>query len=460
LSLDGNGEATAPPDEQPLRDELYSIDQLDRHAKTLADWHEITVGRSRGPDLLLPRLSSNETLLREAYGLVADAVKRGRRITPAAEWFLDNYHLIEDQIRTARRHLPRGYSRELPQLKNGPYAGYPRAYAIALELISHVDGRVDAERLQAFVASYQSVTHLQLGELWAIPIMLRLALLENLRRVVVRVAAGRRDREQAAHWIDRMLEVAAKTPAEVVLVLAEMIRDDPPLTTAFIAEFASRMQGQGAALIFPITWLEHRVAEQGQTVETIFQQASQNQAADQVSIGNSIGSLRFLGAMEWRDFVETMSGVEQILRTDPAGVYASMDFATRDQYRHAVEQIARHSPLAEDAVAQRAVELARDFAVSDVSVRNNGKGDHRKSHVGYFLVGPGRRALERAADLRPSLGTSLRRFGCRFPLTIYSGSIVLVTAMVTGFVYWWMADHGAGHWSLAIFGILVFACAS
>jgi len=460
LSLDGNRGWSSQSDEQPLRDELYSVDQLDRHAKTLAGRHEVTVGRSRGPDHLLPRLSANEALLRDAYGLVSDAVKRGRRITPAAEWFLDNYHLIEDQIRTARRHLPQGYSRELPQLRNGPYAGYPRVYAIALELISHVDGRVDAENLRAFVASYQSVTHLQLGELWAIPIMLRLALLENLRRVVARVAEGRRDRERAGHWIDRMLEVAATTPAQVVLVLADMVKENPPLSTAFIAEFASRMQGQGAALIFAITWLEHRVAEQGQTIETIFQQASQSQAADQVSIGNSIGSLRFLGAMEWRDFVETMSGVEHILRTDPAGVYPSMDFATRDYYRHAVEQIARHSPIGEDEVARRAVELAREFTVADRGLEDGGPSESRKFHVGYFLVGQGRRTLERAAALRATLGTSLRWLGGRFPLPIYIGSIVLTTALVTALALLWAARHGLGHWGLAILGILFCVCVS
>ncbi len=389
LLLDGDGGFSWQSEEPPLRDELFSVDQLDRHAKILASWHEVKVRGGRGSNRLLPRLAENEELLREASGLVTDAVKLGRRITPAAEWFLDNYHLIEEQIRTARRHLPRGYSRELPQLTNGPSAGYPRAYAIALELISHVDGRVDAESLRVFVAAYQSVTPLRLGELWAIPIMLRLALLENLRRVVVRVAAGRRDRERATHWIDRMLDVAAKAPAEVVLVLAEMVKENPPLSTSFIAEFASRMQGQGTALIFPITWLEQRVAEQGQTIETIFQQASQSQAADQVSIGNSIGSLRFLAAMEWRDFVEAMSGVEQILRTDPARVYASMDFVTRDEYRHAVEEIARQSPRTEEEVAQQAVELARNQLARGPDGNGDAQpGASRTTHVGYYLGGP------------------------------------------------------------------------
>ncbi|HEY1922661.1 MAG TPA: glucoamylase family protein, partial [Tepidisphaeraceae bacterium] len=455
-SADGNGELSAEVEEAPLRDELYSVDQLDRYAKTLAGWHEVSAVGSRGSDRLLPRLSDNERLLREAYELVTEGIALGRRITPAAEWFLDNYHLIEDQVRTARRHLPRGYSRELPRLMNGPSAGYPRAYVIALELISHGDGRVDAETLRAFVGSYQSVTPLRLGELWAIPIMLRLALLENLRRVVARVAAGRRERERAAYWIDRMLEVAASAPANVVLALADMVKENPPLTTAFIAEFASRIQGQGQALVFPITWLEQRVAEQGQTIEMAFQQASQHQAADQVSIGNSIGSLRFLGATDWRDFVETMSGVERVLQDDPASVFPRMDFETRDKYRHAVEEIARHSPLTEIEVAHQAVELAGKAARG----QGNGEQAGRAGHIGHFLIGKGRDALEQATNHQATIGEKISRLGRRFPLPIYLASILLTTAVATGLVIAWIAQLGVRTWGLVGWGVLLFICTS
>ncbi len=298
------------------------------------------------------------------------------------------------------------------------------------------------------MASYQSVTPLRLGELWAIPIMLRLALLENLRRVIVRVAAGRRERERAAYWIDRMLEVASAAPAKVVLVLAEMVQENPPLTTAFIAEFASRMQGQGHALVFPITWLEHRVAEQGQTIEMAFQQASQHQAADQVSIGNSIGSLRLLGATDWRVFVETMSAVEHVLRTDPAGVYPRMDFTTRDQYRHAVEEIAKRSPLSEDEVVRRAVELAGKPADGD----GDGERASRTGHVGYFLVGRGRRILERSVLHRSTVDQIVRRLFRRFPLATYLGAMVLATAVATGLIVAWAARQGLGPWGLAALG--------
>jgi cellobiose phosphorylase len=412
-----NGAAGLSAGELPLRAELFSVSQLEQHARALAGWREIDP--SRGPDQLLPRLAENEVSMRKAYALETEAVARGRSITPAGEWFIDNYYLIEEQVRTARRHLPRGYSRELPRLANGPTAGMPRVYDIAIELISHSHGRVDRESLRAFVAAYQSVRPLRLGELWAIPIMLRLALLENLRRVVANVTAGRADRERAGHWVERMLGIAVNEPAKVVLVLAEMVKQDPLLSDAFVTEFATRLQGQGSALLFPISWLEHRLAERGQTVEQVFQVISQTQAADQVAIGNSIGSLRFLGATDWRDFVEAMSVVERTLGRDPARVYASMDFTTRDRYRHVVEAIARRGQLGEDEVAQAAVELA------------GSAGSGRGAHVGYFLVGEGRERLERAVGMRRGPLLAARRLLRRSRLLVYGGGAALLTAGIT-----------------------------
>jgi cellobiose phosphorylase len=444
---------SSPPqkDEPPLRDELFSVDQLDRHARSVAAAHKLRPDlRRRGTDRLLPRLEETEHTLEQAYGLITDAVGRGRRVTPAAEWFLDNYHLIEEQIRTARRDLPPGYSRQLPELSTGAWEGYPRVYAIALELISHVDGRIDADSLRAFVIAYQSEGPLRLGELWAIPIMLRLALLENLRRVVVRVAAGRRDRERATYWIERMLATAAKAPGQVVLVLADMVKENPPLSTAFVTEFATRAQSGGSALVFPLSWLEQRVVEQGQTVQGIFQETSQVQAADQVSVGNSIGSLRFLGATEWRDFVEAMSSVERILRADPAGVYAAMDFTTRDRYRHAVEDIARRCRHSEEDVARQAVSLAQNSPVTDQS----------QNHVGYSLIGPGLPAFERWAQTRFSLNRILLRFIERFPLACYAGSILLLTVAITGMIARYAAHHGLTSWRLDVWCILLLPCAT
>jgi cyclic beta-1,2-glucan synthetase len=334
--------------EQPLRAELFSVDQLATHAASLASSHQLA--SRRGADRLIPRLDENEHILVQTHQLVTAAVARKRHIAPAGEWLLDNFYLIKDQIRLTRRNLPRSYSRELPQLSNGPDAGFPRAYAIALELIAHVDGRIDLDSLNSFMGAYKPAHPLRLGELWAIPIMLGLALVENLRRVAAHLGAGRRDRDLADDWSERMIGVVERNPSDLVLVLADMARAIPSLTGAFLSEFTRHLQGQSAHFTFANSWLEHRLSEQGQTTERLILAEGQAQAADQISMGNSITSLRFLGANDWRDFVETHSLVEQTLRTDPAHVYDAMDFATRDRYRHGIEEIAKRSTLEEHEI--------------------------------------------------------------------------------------------------------------
>jgi cyclic beta-1,2-glucan synthetase len=450
--LRGNGLAQqSAGDEPPLRAELFSSDQMEQHGKTLAGSHRAKVGRA--PDQLLSRLGENEGVLIDACNLLTTAVKANRRIAPAGEWLLDNFYLIEEQIRTARRHLPTGYSRELPRLLNGPSAGLPRVYDIALEIISHGDGRVDPESLSSFVAAYQTVTVLKLGELWAIPIMLRLALIENLRRVGARITAERTDRNRADYWADQMTEIAEKDPKSLILVIADMARSSPPLVSSFVAELARRLRGQGPALALPLTWIEQRLSESGLTIEQLVQSEIQQQAANQVSISNSIGSLRFLGAMDWREFVETMSVVERTLREDSGGVYGQMDFATRDRYRHVVEKIAKSSRLSEGEVARRAIQLTHEGAARNDS-------DDRAAHVGFYLIDKGLPQLERSAEVRLSTSEALQRMICRFPLLLYLGTITLITVIFTGGLLTKAYASGLQDWPLALIGVLSLLCGS
>src|SRR3990172_2135286 len=260
-------------DEPPLRSELFSSEQMKQHGKTLAGSHKL--GPRGVPDRLLARLAENGKVLMGACNLLTAAVKANRRIVPAGEWLLDNFYLIEEQIRTARRHLPKGYSRELPRLLSGLSAGHPRVYDIALETISHGDGRVDPETLGSFVAAYQTVTFLTLGELWAIPIMLRLALIENLRRAGARIAACMIERNRAAQWAEQMTEIAEKDPKSLILVTADMARSNPPMVSSFVAEFARRLQGQSPALALPLTWIEQRLSESGPALEQLVRPESQ-----------------------------------------------------------------------------------------------------------------------------------------------------------------------------------------
>ncbi len=428
-------------DDLPLRAELFSAMQMAAHGKTLAASHQL--GTRGGADRLLARLADNGSVITTTVNDLTTAVKNGRQITPASEWLLDNFYLIEEQIRTAKRHLPKNYSKQLPRLGKGPAEGCPRVYKIALEIISHGDGRVDPESLCRFVEAYQEVATLRLGELWAIPIMLRLALIENLRRVAVRVAENRMQRDLANTWADQMTEIADSNPSGLILLVADMARSNPPVTSAFVAELARRLQGQSPALTLALSWVTHRLAESGLTIEQQIQAEIQQQATEQVSIANSIGSLRFLGTMDWQEFVETMSVVEHTLRLDPAGIYGKMEFSTRDQYRHVIERVAKQSERPELEVAELVLQLAR---AHDPAARNG--------HVGFYLIGRGVLALEKQAGVRMPPVQALEQTARAAPLAVYLGAIALLTLVVTALLLERAMREGVHGWQLGALALL------
>lgn len=435
-----------------MRSELFNADQMEQYGRKLAGSH--ILGSYHVLDHhLLERLAENELVLKEVHQIITEAVRAKREITPAGEWLLDNFSLIEEHIHTGKRHLPKGYSKELPRLLNGPSKGLPRVYDLAIETISHGDGRVDPERLRRFIAAYQTVSVLKLGELWAIPIMLRLALIENLRRVSARIADGRIDRNLADSWADQMLEIAKKDPKNLILVIADMARSNPPMTTPFVSEFVRRLQGQSPALALSLTWIEQRLSESGLTIERLVQLGNQQQANDQLSMSNSIDSLRFLGGTNWQEFVEKMSIVEETLRQDPAKVYSKMVFETRDRYRHIIENIARTSSLSEAEVASKTIQLAQQGLAS------NGEED-RSAHVGFYLIDKGLSQLDRLVMRRFSVLRALRKLNDGFHLTLYAGSILLLTVILAAALLEKVYFDGVHGWLLVPMGLLLFFCVS
>jgi cellobiose phosphorylase len=435
-------------DEQPLRGELLSLDLLKQSAINLAQNRRVESGS--GPNLLLPRLASNEKILRD-YNEHTLQVEKTRHITAAAEWLLDNFHLLEEQIRTAQRHLPRGFNRQLPQLLNGPWTNYPRVYEIALELVAHTDGRIDTLHLTSFVVGHQQIVPLKLGELWAIPIMLRLALIENLRRVAARMNVERKDRDAAGNWADKILKVAENSPSHLIIVVGEMAQSQPSLNQAFVTEFFRRIQEKSPSVKLAADWIEERLAEEGLTVGQLVQSESQYQAATQASVGNSICSLRFLDTLDWQEFVEGQSVVEKTLRTDPAKIYAKMDFATRDAYRHTIERIARFSKKTELEVALMAIALAK---------ANASLPDDRRAHVGFFLIGKGVTILEHATEMQIPISRILPRIMRKRPLPFYLGSLLMVTLAVAIPLLQMAMAFGISPWMLCLVAVLSVLCIS
>jgi cellobiose phosphorylase len=414
--------------EEPIRASLLSLDQLADHARTLADWHQLAPKPRR--NRLLAQLEENAHILAEAYRLLSRSAANDEDIPPAGNWFLDNYYLALDQIRMARQHLPRKYNLELPHLVNGLSAGLPRVYDLALELIGHVDGQVDEESLYRFIGAYQSTSVLKLGELWAIPIMIRLALIENLRRLVLRIMRQKHEEQQGEQWADRIIVAARQSFGELVRCVSDLVSSEPALTPAFVARFAHRLTGRLPKDTLATQWLDQQLAEAGQSIESLVNQHSQAQAADQISISHCIVSLRELGALDWKKFVESQSAVERILRQDPAGVYATMDFTSRDRYRHVVESLARQCALNEQQVARMAIESAQMAPTAPKhEAAARGPTDKRR-HVGFHLVDEGRPQLEDRVGYRRSVRERLARMAGRVPLTCYLTAMLLVWLLV------------------------------
>jgi cyclic beta-1,2-glucan synthetase len=434
--------------EPPLPVELFNADQMERHGITLALSHELS--SKTAPDILLGRLAASEAILLKSCHFLTDKKMDG--FSPAREWLLDNFYLIQEQILAIRRHLPRGYGRELPQLKGG-LPGYPRVYDIALEIIEHGDGRWDIENLTRFVTAYQGITALTLGELWAIPITLGVALIENLSKASQRIVANREYRNLADYWADKMVEVALSEPKKLVIVIADMARDDPPMSSAFVAELSRRLQG--AALALPLSWIEQHLADEGLTIEELVQQENKSQAANQVTVSNSIASLRRLTEVDWRDFVENMSVVAEVLQNDPTGTYSKMDFGTRDRYRHVVERLSRASSQAEIDVAAAAIQLAQ-IKADQLQAEDDVEADTiHECHVGFYLIDQGLLQLEKMLGIRHTYWQKMCSFIQEHVLQSYIGCIIFLTG---GLMYGLISKASHGGLSilwLFVFGILI-----
>ncbi len=437
--------------EELLDAELFSFEQMDRFGKILAKKH--TLSPKPAQDHLLKRLADNELLLSEVRKLINDSIKKKYQISPAGEWLIDNFYLIEENIRSAKINFPKGYSEDLPQLSGSSLGGVTRIYDVIQQVIAHSDGRIDIESLSGFIKAYQTITHLKLGELWAIPIMLKLALIENLRRVSSRIAIDRANANLANYWAQEMIETSEKDPKSLIITIADMARSNPPLVDAFVAELVRQLRGKGPFLASSLNWIEQQLAESGLTCDDLVNAEVQKQAVNQVSMSNSIGSLRLLEAMNWRDFVEEHSIVEQILREDINGIYGLMDFTTRDRYRHVVEHIAKKSKLKEQEVAQIAIDLAHNNA-------NVGAKDDRAFHVGYFLIGPGVKQTKTAAKTPVSNFQVLKSLIKSYRFFFYLSFVLCTTIAISSFILILAGGIVHNNWWLLIMAFFALLSAS
>ena len=431
----------------PIRADLFSVERLEQHAESLAEAQTVTADPQRGRTLMA-RLRENERMIAEAYRSIVKATRERRQISPAAEWLLDNYHVIDEQIREIVDDLPSGYYRKLPKLAEGPLAGYPRVFGIAWALVAHSDSALDLDRLTRFVDAYQKRQLLTIGELWAIAITLRLTLVENLRRLAEAIIERLSARRMADELADRMFEPDGAAWSTIEL-------DAAPWSPAFAVQLAQRLRDHDPDTTPALEWLNKRLALDASNTEAIVRKEVQRQSETNVSVRNIITSMRLVSTINWAEWFESVSAVDRILRQ--AGGFAAMDFPTRDNYRRAVEDLAARSGHSEIAVAERAVAAAAqaspEKAQSDALAA-------RLGDPGFYLISDGRRDFEKALHYGPSLRTRFVRVPIAAGLMGYVGLIAAFTTIALGLGLLGLAYAGVSGWSLVWLAVVGLVPAS
>ncbi|MGE5633264.1 MAG: GH36-type glycosyl hydrolase domain-containing protein [Caulobacteraceae bacterium] len=404
-------------DEPEVYDAILNAEELEQHAVEIARKH-VVGKRARVSYSLETRMNKNFRFITSVYKNLNEYMNDVKRVTPAAEWLLDNFYIVEEQVKEIRQNLSRQYYYQLPSLKTGTLKGYPRVYAIALELVSHTDGRFDDKLLISFVSAYQSQSLLSSGELWAIPIMIRMALIEHIRHVCEGIMQSQQQWYKAEKLADLLLSHRDKKPEELLAIAKENTKHLEIITPSYGEHLLNRLKKHGLEIVPIIHYLDERLSEQHTTSETITHLEHKEQAARQVSMGNSITSLRFLSTLDWKEIFEGLSQVEQILRQDPDGTYNNMDFSSRDFYRHEVEKISKKYKVSEIQVAKKLIECAKEF----------------EKHFGYFLF------RDKKYLLISKLGHEKKQF---FTQTFkYLTPIVIITAAIVSALLYYSYAHG------------------
>jgi cyclic beta-1,2-glucan synthetase len=433
-------------DEAPIRAELFSVERLEEHARSLAAAQAITPGERDRPSLA-KRLAENEAVLVAAYRDVAEAVDMGAAITPAAEWLIDNFHVVEKQIRDIRSDLPPSYYRQLPKLTAGPFAKYPRVFGVAWAFVAHTDSLFDPEVLRRYLRAYQDVQPLTIGELWAVAITLRIVLVENLRRIAQRIVDSRAGRRAADEAADRLLGAVGRVAESAEAVL-------PPHGTAtfsdsFLVQLVYRLRDQDPDLAPALAWLDEQMADQGTAADAVVRDEHQRQVAGSITVRNIITSMRLISDVDWTELFERVSLVDDVFKAGSS--FEQMDFPTRNLYRSAVEELARGSDFTELGVARAAVASAT-WARSAAA----GAADGRLADPGYYLIADGRSGFETEIGFEPPAQAWLGRFSRALGIGGYVSAGFIVAACMLAIPLSISAWTGVSRPWLLLLGTLSF----
>jgi cyclic beta-1,2-glucan synthetase len=409
-------------DDDKFSSNVFAIEGLENVAINLAN--KTKTNQEKSHKYLLKEIQSHSKDLLESYLFLTKHLTN-QTLSPASEWFLDNFHIIEEQLRNIKRDLPKGFYDELPKIAGGGFDGYPRVYVIAFEYMVNTDSGMDLESFTRFVKAYQKVSPLSIGELWALAITLRISLIKRLHPLVERIIITRHMREKADVLAERILELSTKSkakPKDLIDTLSKEIESLDKFSRPFIVQLIQRLRDQDPGISRAFDWLEEVLRSCNTSTEEIIKMEHYRQAAAQVTIGNIISSMRLISNIDWHDFFEAVSTIDPLLNMDPAGAYPRMSRSTRDSYRKHIERISKHCDFTEIEVTKQLIKLSQEM---DSSLPQDG----RKKHVGFYLLDDGVFELEKSLGYRSPLFEKMVRFVDADPAFAYFGLLFLLLTL-------------------------------
>lgn len=444
-----------------LRNASLTVEELENHARRMSFEHSV----SSKPNILtwpLARMNENYKFIFSVYKDLNNEVMQKRTVPPTAEWLLDNFYVIEEQVNSIRRDLSKKAYYQLPILKKGRFEGYARVFAIAMELVAHADGQIEENSMLKYLEEYQSRHILFDREIRVIPTMIRLALIENIRTI------SEETKETQKQW-NIADEIVGKLWSDEVVDLEKTIRlfkDDiesiDEVNPSFVEHLFYRLRRSGRSYSNVLRYIDEHLKKFGTTAEIIAQKEHHAQAISTTSMGNCIVSLKNISLLKWDNLFESASFVEKILKQDPDGTYILMDINSRNYYLRQIEKIAKAYGVSELHIAREAIALAQKAFLGNHKNMHEGNKYKRRFHVGYYLVGKGLKSLENNQKGKIKSHTKITDLVKNHPGLIYIGSIVVITMLIVTYaIDYAMKNLGSNYFYFAlIVGIAMIIPAS
>lgn len=365
------------------------------------------------------RLIENAKIILHAFQISDISARNNETIAPSAQWLIDNHYTIDQTIQQLRCNFPKSFIKQLPPYENN--AKIPRILVLAWLYIAYTDSRFSQETLTAIVNGFQEICNLKIGELWALPFIIRMILIENVRRLSLRIDQARHMSHLANQAADKIILAENETQLSNLFTLYDKLTVDP----IFSSRLFYRLRGTSVDSTTALAWLEKQLHHHGSNPEMATALEHTHQVKDGVTMGNIIRSLKAIDDIDWTAWFETVSRVDFILRDNSD--FSELDSHSRNAYRQVIEKVARYSPLSELEVTRKALEMAQSFS-EDTSHHNN-------SSVGWYLVDDGRYAFEKACQYTPSFFMRWIRAYRRLKIGIIAIPVSLLTLILLLAVY-------------------------